>query len=413
MTGLPYPVRLAGYGIRAPKTRVRGREVAGRVEATGPAVTALHVGDEVFGIADGSLAQYASARPGKLAPKPANLTFAQAAAVPVSALTALQAVRDRGRVQAGQKVLVIGASGGVGTFAVQIAKAAGAEVTGVSSTAKLDLVRSLGADHVIDYTRDDITASGHRYDVILDPGGHRPLSQLRRALTPRGTLVIVGSENGGRWLGGSDRQLRALMLSPFTSQTLTTLICSENAQDLQALTELIESGQVRPVIDRTYPLSQAPRPSSTCGTATPRARSSSTSEAQAATDSRQPAGTEAPPNPGGKTLTAAGADAIPVCPAGTAAADLAARRPVGVILSTSVSSARPGRYAIGPLGRQLGAALAGPDVRPVQLDRGRQIGPPLLTSRTASRTAAPGASRAAPCLAALARARLAGRGLHH
>jgi len=255
MTGLPYPVRLA-CGIRAPKTRVRGREVAGRVEATGSAVTALRVGDEVFGIADGSFAQYASARPGKLAPKPANLTFAQAAAVPVSALTALQAVRDRGRVQAGQKVLVIGASGGVGTFAVQIAKAAGAEVTGVSSTAKLDLVRSLGADHVIDYTRDDITAGDHRYDVILDTGGHRPLSQLRRALTPRGTLVIVGSEHGGRWLGGSDRQLRALMLSPFTSQRLTTLICSENTQDLQALTELIESGQVRPVIDRTYPLSQ-------------------------------------------------------------------------------------------------------------------------------------------------------------
>jgi NADPH:quinone reductase-like Zn-dependent oxidoreductase len=258
MTGLPYPVRLA-CGIRAPKTRVRGREVAGRVEATGSAVTALRVGDEVFGIADGSFAQYASARPGKLAPKPANLTFAQAAAVPVSALTALQAVRDRGRVQAGQKVLVIGASGGVGTFAVQIAKAAGAEVTGVSSTAKLDLVRSLGADHVIDYTRDDITAGDHRYDVILDTGGHRPLSQLRRALTPRGTLVIVGSEHGGRWLGGSDRQLRAQMLSPFTSQRLTTLICSENTQDLQALTELIESGQVRPVIDRTYPLSQIPQ----------------------------------------------------------------------------------------------------------------------------------------------------------
>ena len=256
MAGLPYPVRLA-CGIRAPKTRVRGREVAGRVEATGAAVTALHVGDEVFGIADGSFAQYASARPAKLAPKPANLTFAQAAAVPVSALTALQAVRDRGRVQAGQKVLVIGASGGVGTFAVQIAKAAGAEVTGVSSTAKLDLVRILGADHVIDYTRDDIAAGGRRYDVIIDAGGHRPLRQLRRALTPHGTLVIVGSEHGGRWLGGSDRQLRALLLSPFTSQRLTTFICSENTQDLRALTELIESGQVRPVIDRTYPLSQA------------------------------------------------------------------------------------------------------------------------------------------------------------
>ena len=181
-----------------------GPEVAGRVEATGPAVTALHVGGEVFGIADGSFAGYASARPGKLAPKPANLTFAQAAAVPASALTALQAVRDRGRVPAGQKVLVIGASGGVGMFAVQIAKAAGAEVTGVASPAKVDMVRILGADHVIDYTRDDITAGGHRYDVILDTGGNRPLSQLRRALTPGGTLVIVGSENGGRSLGGSD-----------------------------------------------------------------------------------------------------------------------------------------------------------------------------------------------------------------
>ena len=167
MTGLPHPVRLAGYGIRAPKTPVRGREVAGRVEATGPAVTTLHVGDEVFGIADGSFAEYASARPDKLAPKPANLTFAQAAAVPVSALTALQAVRDRGHVQAGDRVLVIGASGGVGTFAVQIAKAASAEVTGVCRTAKMDAVRSLGADHVIDYTREDIAAGGRRSRSVL------------------------------------------------------------------------------------------------------------------------------------------------------------------------------------------------------------------------------------------------------
>jgi NADPH:quinone reductase-like Zn-dependent oxidoreductase len=258
MTGLPYPVRLAGYGIRAPKTRVRGREVAGRVEAVGRAVTTLHVGDEVFGIADGSFAEYASARPDKLAAKPKNLTFTQAAAVPVSALTALQAVRDRGHVQAGQKVLVIGASGGVGTFAVQIAKAAGAEVTGVCSTAKTGMVRAIGADHVIDYAREDITDGQHHYDVILDTGGNRPLSQLRRALTPRGTLVIVGGETGGRWLAGSDRQLRALMLSPFTGQKLGTLICSENADDLLALTRLIESGQVRPVIDRTYPLSGAP-----------------------------------------------------------------------------------------------------------------------------------------------------------
>jgi NADPH:quinone reductase-like Zn-dependent oxidoreductase len=256
MTGLPYPVRLAGYGVRAPKTPVRGREVAGRVEATGPAVTTLHVGDEVFGIADGSFAQYASARPDKLAPKPANLTFTQAAAVPVSALTALQAVRDRGHVQAGNRVLIIGASGGVGTFAVQIAKAAGAEVTGICRTAKMDTVRSLGADHVIDYTREGIAARRHRDDVILDIGGNRPLKHLRAVLDPRGTLVIVGGETGGQWLAGSDRQLRALLLSPFTGQRLTTLICSENTPDLLALTKLIESGQVRPVIDRTYPLNQ-------------------------------------------------------------------------------------------------------------------------------------------------------------
>ena len=211
MTGLPYPVRLAGYWIRAPKTPVRGREVAGQVEATGPAVTTLHVGDEVFGIADASFAQYASARPDKLAPKPANLTFTQAAAVPVSALTALQAVRDRGHVRPGNRVLIIGASGGVGTFAVQIAKAAGAEVTGVCRTAKMDTVRSLGADHVIDYTRDDIAAGGGRYDVILDTGGNRALKHLRAVLDPRGTLVIVGAETGGRWLAGSDRQLRALL----------------------------------------------------------------------------------------------------------------------------------------------------------------------------------------------------------
>ena len=256
MAGLPYPLRLAGYGIRAPKTSVRGREVAGRVEAVGRDVTTLAVGDEVFGIAEGSFAEYARARTDKLAPRPSNLTFVQAAAVPVSGLTALQAVRDRGHVQAGQQVLVIGASGGVGTFAVQIAKAYGADVTGVCSTAKADMVQSTGADRVIDYTRDDITDGRHRYDVILDTGGNRPLRQLRRALTPRGTLVIIGGETGGRWLGGSDRQLRALMLSPFTRQHLGTLLCSENQEDLIALTKLIESGQVTPVIDKIYPLSQ-------------------------------------------------------------------------------------------------------------------------------------------------------------
>jgi NADPH:quinone reductase-like Zn-dependent oxidoreductase len=256
MAGMPYPLRLAGYGVRTPKTRVRGREVAGRVEAVGKAVTTFQAGDEVFGICAGSFAEYACAREDKLAPKPGNLSFEQAAAVPVSALTALQAVRDRGHVQAGHKVLVIGASGGVGTIAVQIAKAFGAEVTGMCSTAKMDLVRSIGADHVLDYTKSDISDGGHRYDVILDTGGNRPLSQLRRALARRGTLVIVGGETGGRWLPGLGRQLRALMVSPFVNQKLGSVLCSENQEDLFVLTELIESGKVTPVVDRTYSLTE-------------------------------------------------------------------------------------------------------------------------------------------------------------
>jgi len=258
MAGLPYPIRVAGYGLRAPKSGVRGSDVAGTVEAVGKDVTTLRPGDEVFGIAEGSFAEYASARADKLAPKPASLTFEQAAAVPVSALTALQAVRDHGRVQPGQTVLVIGASGGVGSFAVQIAKAFGAEVTGVSSTSKVDLVRSLGADHVIDYTQAGIADGDKRYDVILDIAGNRPLSELRRALTPRGTLVITGGETGGRWLGGSDRQVRALVLSPFVGQRLRTFVASENNADLIALTELIEAGKVAPAIDRTFPLSEVP-----------------------------------------------------------------------------------------------------------------------------------------------------------
>lgn len=258
MAGLPYPVRLMGYGVRTPKNRVLGREVAGRVKAVGKDVTGLQVGEEVFGIAEGSFAEYARASQDKLAPKPANLTFEQAAATTISALTALQGVRDRGQVQPGQRVLIIGASGGVGTFAVQIAKVFGAEVTGVCSTTKMDLVRSLGADHVIDYTHNDIADGGQRYDVILDIGGHRSLTHLRRALTPRGTLVIVGSETGGRWLGGFDRSLRAPLLSAFVGQKLGALVNSENAKDLIVLTELIESGAVTPVIDRTYPLSETP-----------------------------------------------------------------------------------------------------------------------------------------------------------
>lgn len=257
MTGLAYPIRLAGYGLRAPKTRVRGRELAGRVEAVGHNVTGVAPGDEVFGIAEGCFAEYALARAEKLRPAPRTLSAVEAAAVPISSVTALQAVRDHGRVRPGQKVLVIGASGGVGTFAVQIARAYGAEVTGVCSTAKMDLVRALGAQHVIDYTREDITRRGQRYDVVLDTGGHRSLTQLRRVLTPRGTLVIVGSETGGRWLGGIDRQLRALLLSRFVGQTLTTFVNSESGSDLAEVAELIESGKLRPVIDRTYPLAQA------------------------------------------------------------------------------------------------------------------------------------------------------------
>ncbi len=258
MTGRPYMLRIIGYGgLRAPKTRVRGSDVAGRVEAVGTNVTGLRPGDEVYGIAEGSFAEYASARPDKLAPKPNNLTPRRAAAVPISGLTALQAVRDAGQVQAGQKVLVIGASGGVGTFAVQIAKAFGAHVSGVCSTTKMDLVRSLGADHVIDYTGEDFADAGHRYDVILDTDGHSSLTHLRRALTPHGTLVIVGSETGGRWLGGFDRSLRAPVLSMFVGQKLVGLVNSENAADLIVLTELIESGKVTPVIDRAYPLGEA------------------------------------------------------------------------------------------------------------------------------------------------------------
>ena len=255
MAGLPYPIRLMGYGLRAPKDRVRGREVAGRVEAVGSNVTTLRPGDDVFGIAEGSFAEYARAEARKLAPKPTNLTFAQAAATTISALTALQAVRDGARVQPGQTVLVIGASGGVGTFAVQIAKAFGANVTGVASTAKLDLVRSLGADYVIDYTREDLTAGPQQqFDVVIDIGGNRSLTTLRRALTHHGTLVIVGGETGGRWLGGTDRLLRAPLLSRFVSQRLRTLTNSENAPDLLDLRELVESGKVTPALDRIYPL---------------------------------------------------------------------------------------------------------------------------------------------------------------
>jgi NADPH:quinone reductase-like Zn-dependent oxidoreductase len=261
MAGLPYPIRAAGFGLRKPKLGNPGRSLAGTVEAVGARVTGIAPGDEVFGVGEGSLAEYASARAAKLALKPSNLSFEQAAAVPVSGLAALQAVRDHGRVQAGQRatqhVLIVGASGGVGSFAVQIAKAFGCKVTAVCSTAKLETVRALGADRVLDYTREDFADGEERYDVILDIGGNRRLRDLRRALTPKGRLVIVGGETDGRWLGGTDRQIRAQLLSPFVSQKLGTFIASENAEDLNALRDLIESGAIAPAIDRTYPLSDS------------------------------------------------------------------------------------------------------------------------------------------------------------
>jgi NADPH:quinone reductase-like Zn-dependent oxidoreductase len=258
MTGLPYPIRLAGYGLRAPKNPVIGSDVAGVVEAVGKNVSRFQPGEEVFGIGKGSYAEYVCAREDKLAPKPASLTFEQAAVLAISGLTALQALRDHGKVCPGQEVLVIGASGGVGTYAVQLAKAFGAHVTGVCSTKKVDTVRSIGADHVIDYTREDFAEGDQRYDLILDIGGNSTLARLRRALTPEGTLVIVGGEGGGRWLGGTDRQLRAMMLSPFVGQKLGTFVSKENHEDMLVLKELIESGKVTPIIDRTYPLSEVP-----------------------------------------------------------------------------------------------------------------------------------------------------------
>ena len=255
MTGQPYAMRLMGFGMRRPKAPNPGRALAGTVASVGKNVQGFESGDEVYGSCDGSFAEYAPAQPGMLARKPANLSFEQASTAPISGVTALQAVRKAG-VAPGQHVLVIGASGGVGTFAVQIAKAFGAEVTGVCSTGKVELVRSLGADHVVDYTREQISDGGRRYDVILDIAGNRTLSELRRALTDRGALVIVGGETGGRWLGGFDRSLRAVLLSPFVSQSLGMLASKENTADLDALRELIETGAVTPAVDRTYGLSE-------------------------------------------------------------------------------------------------------------------------------------------------------------
>lgn len=258
MTGLPYLIRLAGYGITKPKNRVPGLDVSGVVVNAGAAVTRFAKGDEVFGISNGSFALYAAGSENKLALKPANLSFEQAAVTAVSGITALQALTDVGNLQPGQRVLVLGASGGVGTYAVQLAKALGAQVTGVASTAKLDLVRSLGADQVLDYTRTDFADGDERYDLILDIGGRSSVSRLRRVLTRDGTLVIVGGEDGNRFTGGVGRQVRAMALSPFVGQRLTTFIGTEHFTFIERLAEFIISGQVVPVIGQRFELEDLP-----------------------------------------------------------------------------------------------------------------------------------------------------------
>lgn len=258
MTGTPYLIRLAGYGLTKPKNPIVGLDVAGRVVAVGHGVTRFDIGDQVFGIAKGSLAEYAIADEDKLAIKPANLDFAQASAAAVSGITALQALTDVGRVEPGQRVLIVGASGGVGSFAVQLAKALEAEVTAVAGTRNLELVRSLGADHVVDYTSADFTDTDQRYDLILDIGGRTRISRLRRVLTPTGTLVFVGGEGGNRITGGIGRQLRAVMMSPFVSQRLTMFVSTEHYSFMERLAQYLETGTVRPAIQSRVPLADAP-----------------------------------------------------------------------------------------------------------------------------------------------------------
>jgi NADPH:quinone reductase-like Zn-dependent oxidoreductase len=255
MAGRPYLVRVMGFGFRRPKVPVRGSDLSGVIEMVGANVQDMRPGDEVYGVSrSGSFAEYARANRSELAAKPAGVTFEQAAVVPISGMTALQALRDVGEVAAGQRVLVIGAAGGVGSFAVQIARALGARVTGVCGTAKLDFVRSLGAEDVIDYTSEEVDARG-QFDLIVDTGGRRPVSMLRRTLAPRGTVAIVGGEGGGRWLGGFDRQIvRAPLVSLFSKQRLRPVTAKERKADLEYLTGLIEDGKVTPIVDRSFPL---------------------------------------------------------------------------------------------------------------------------------------------------------------
>ena len=256
--GVPYVMRPI-TGLLGPRNRVPGDDIAGEVEAVGESVKQLRPGDEVFGWCKGALAEYVSANEDNFALKPASVTYEQAAAVGTSAFAALQAVRDQGKVRPGQKVLINGATGGVGTFSVQIAKAFGADVTGVCSTRNVDLVRSIGADHIIDYTREDFTQGGQRYDFILDNVANHSYSDLRRVLTPEGTLQPNGGGHStGRWIGPMGKVFKAVVLSLFVRQQGSPFLSLPNKEDLAALKELTESGKVTPVIDRTYPLSEAP-----------------------------------------------------------------------------------------------------------------------------------------------------------
>ncbi len=255
MTGEP---RVMGmFGVLKPKNGIAGRDLAGLVEAVGKSVTRFRPGDEVYGEGDSAFAEFTCVPEAGLAHKPRNLTFEQAAAVPIAGITALVGLRDAGQIRDGQSVLIIGASGGVGTFAVQIAKAYGAIVTAVCSTRSVDLVRSIGADHVIDYTREDFTESRRRYDLILELADSRSLSEHRKVLEPKGTLVL-SSGVGGRWLGPIGRMIKAVVMSPFVSQTVRVLTIKTTPSDLDVLRELIESGDVEPVIDKTFPLAATP-----------------------------------------------------------------------------------------------------------------------------------------------------------
>jgi NADPH:quinone reductase-like Zn-dependent oxidoreductase len=259
MRGVPYLARLSAAGLRKPKHALLGTDVAGQVEAVGSAVTRFRPGDEVYGsVGSGGFAEYVSAPEKLLALKPANLSFQEAATVPLAGVTALQGLRDAGQIRSGQKVLIVGASGGVGTFAVQIAKWYGADVTGVSSTRNLDMVGSIGADHVIDYSREDFMRSGQTYDVIFQLAGTVSPSAFRRVLTPTGRLVLSSGDSPGRIIGPIGRLIKAVLLSPFVDQALVPFIAKPSSDDLQVLRKLIEAGKIRPVIDRTYPLTEAP-----------------------------------------------------------------------------------------------------------------------------------------------------------